>query len=152
MPQKSFSHKEAQNTQNGLLNILVPSCGRQTIPERFERQAAATPDAVAVSFESERLTYRELNARANRLAHHLRCRGIGPETCVGILLERSLEMVVNILGVLKAGGYYLPLDPAYPRERLSFMLEDAGATLLLKGEPGWNLKSQCRKPASRRFS
>ncbi len=135
MPQKSFGYKEAQDAQDGLLNILAHFCGRQTIHERFEQQAAATPDAVAVSFEGERLTYRELNARANRLAHHLRSRGVGPETCVGVLLERSLEQVVNILGVLKAGGYYLPLDPAYPGERLSFMLEDAGATLLLNGEP-----------------
>ena len=120
----------------GQLGNAVALAGRtESITERFEQQAAATPDAVAVSFEGERLTYRELNERANRLAHHLRCRGVGPETCVGILLEHSLEMVVNILGVLKAGGYYLPLDPAYPRERLSFMLEDAGATLLLKGEP-----------------
>src|SRR5215212_2002302 len=115
-------------------NAVALAAQTQTIHERFEQQAAATPDAVAVSFEGERLTYRELKARANRLAHHLRSRGVGPETCVGILVERSLEMIVNILGVLKAGGCYLPLDPAYPRERLSFMLEDARAALLLTGE------------------
>ena len=106
----------------------------QTIHERFEQQAAATPDAVAVSFAEERLTYHELNARANGLAHHLRSLGVSPETCVAILVERSLETVVTILGVLKAGGCYLPLDPAYPLERLSFMLDDARAALLLTSE------------------
>jgi len=116
----------------------------QTIHELFERQAAATPDAVAISFEDERLTYRELNARANRLAHHLRGLGVGPETCVGILVERSLEMVVAILGVLKAGGCYLPLDPAYPPERLSFMLEDARAPLLLTEEALFARVPECR--------
>ncbi len=116
------------------LELLAPFCGRQTIHERFERQAVATPDAIAVSFEGERLTYHELNERANRLAHHLRSLGVGPDTCVGMLVGRSLEMVVTILGVLKAGGCYLPLDPAYPVERLSFMLDDAHAALLLTGE------------------
>jgi amino acid adenylation domain-containing protein len=116
------------------LELFVPFGGRQTIHERFERQAAATPDAIAVSFEGKRLTYRELNEQANRLAHHLRTLGVGPETCAGILVERSLEMVVTILGVLKAGGCYLPLDPAYPVERLSFMLDDAHAALLLTGD------------------
>ena len=134
MGQGSFAHKEAQDIQNELLRFFVPLCDHQTIHERFERQAAATPDAIAVSFNGERLTYRELNERANRLAHHLRSLRVGPETCVGILVERSHEMVVTILGVLKAGGCYLPLDPAYPMERLSFMLEDAHASLLLTSD------------------
>ena len=134
MGQGSSTHKEAQDLQNELLRSFVPLCDRQTIHERFERQAAAMPGAIAVSFNDERLTYRELNARANRLAHHLRSLGVGPETCVGILVERSPGMVVTILGVLKAGGCYLPLDPAYPMERLSFMLEDARASLLLTSE------------------
>ncbi|HSE19641.1 MAG TPA: amino acid adenylation domain-containing protein [Pyrinomonadaceae bacterium] len=134
MPRQSFGHKEAQDARNGSLNFPVPFGGRQTIHERFERQAAATPDAVAVSFANERLNYRELNARANRLAHQLRSLGVGPEIGVGILVERSLETVVNILAVLKAGGCYLPLDPAYPIERLAYMLEDARAALLLTGE------------------
>jgi amino acid adenylation domain-containing protein len=132
--QGSFTHKEAQDLQNELLRFFVPLCDHQTIHERFERQAAALPGAIAVSFNDERLTYRELNARSNRLAHYLRSLGVGPETCVGILVERSHEMVVTILGVLKAGGCYLPLDPAYPMERLSFMLEDARASLLLTSE------------------
>ena len=134
MGQGSFAHKEAQDTQDELLRFLVPLSDHQTIHERFERQAATTPGAIAVSFNDEQLTYRELNARANRLAHHLRGLGVGPETCVGILVERSLGMVVTILGVLKAGGCYLPLDPAYPMELLSFMLEDARASFLLASE------------------
>ena len=91
----------------------------------FETRAAARPDSVAVSFDGEHLTYAELNRRANRLAHTLRARGVGPDSLVGICLEPSAEMVAAILGIHKAGGAYLPLDPSYPRERLAYMLEDA---------------------------
>ncbi|HEX5870375.1 MAG TPA: amino acid adenylation domain-containing protein, partial [Longimicrobium sp.] len=101
------------------------------IHELFEAQAARTPDAVAVVFEEESLTYRELNERANRLAHYLRRRGVGPEARVGICLERSLEMVVSLLAVLKAGAAYVPLDPAYPAERLALMLADSAASVLI---------------------
>ena len=97
----------------------------------FEAQVARSPEAVAVVFEDERLTYRELNARANQLAHRLRILGVKPEVLVGIYMERSLEMVIGILGILKAGGAYLPLDLAYPKERLAFMLEDSQAPVLL---------------------
>ncbi|HEV2761978.1 MAG TPA: AMP-binding protein, partial [Pyrinomonadaceae bacterium] len=97
----------------------------------FERQAAHTPDATALVSEDVRLTYSELNERANRLARHLRSLGVGPESRVALCLGRSAEMVVALLSVLKAGGAYLPLDPAYPRERLSFMLADGGAEVLL---------------------
>src|SRR5205823_1155033 len=97
----------------------------------FESQVRRTPDAVAAVFEDEQLTYRELNTRANQLAHHLRTLGVGPETRVGIHMERSLEMVVGILGVLKAGGAYVPLDTAYPKERLMFMIQDTQAPVLL---------------------
>ena len=102
-----------------------------TLPELFAAQAARTPEADAVVFEDERLSYGELDARANRLAHHLRALGVGPEVVVGLCVERSLEMVVGLLGILKAGGAYLPLDPDYPPERLAFMLADAGAPVLL---------------------
>ena len=92
---------------------------------------AASPDAVAVVSADERLSYRALDARSSRLAHHLRALGVGPEVVVGLCLERSPEMVVGLLGILKAGGAYLPLDPDYPAERLAFMLEDARARVLV---------------------
>src|SRR5690606_33785608 len=95
------------------------------------QQVARDPDAVAVVHEERSLSYGELNARANRLAHHLRDLGVGPDVRVAICVERSLEMVVGLLAVLKAGGAYVPLDPAYPAERLAFMLADAQAPVLL---------------------
>ena len=97
----------------------------------IEAQVERTPDAVALIFEDQQLSYRELNARANQLAHHLHQRGVGPDVLVGVMAERSPEMVVALLGILKAGGAYLPLDPSYPHERLAFMLEHSQATLLL---------------------
>jgi amino acid adenylation domain-containing protein len=110
----------------------VPADG--CIHELFEAQAARTPEAVAVRFEEASLTYAQLNARANRLAHHLRGLGVGPEVRVGVLMERGLEMVVSLLAVLKAGGAYVPLDPAYPAERLALMLADSAASVLLTQE------------------
>lgn len=104
------------------------------IHQLFEAQVRRTPDAVAVVFEHERLTYQELNSKANQLAHFLQKRGVGPEVLVGLCVERSLEMLVGLLGILKAGGAYVPLDPAYPAERLSFMLQDAQVVLLLTQE------------------
>jgi amino acid adenylation domain-containing protein len=99
--------------------------------ELFEAQARRTPHAPALAFDDERLSYAELNRRANRLAHRLRSLGVGTEARVGILLERSAEMVVGLLAVLKAGGAYVPLDPTYPRERLASMLDDARPAVLL---------------------
>ena len=107
---------------------VVPAA---TLPELFAAQAAKTPQATAAVFEGESLSYGELDARANRLAHHLRALGVGPEVVVGLCVERSLEMLIGLLGILKAGGAYLPLDPGYPRERLAFMLSDARAPVLL---------------------
>ncbi|HEU0052034.1 MAG TPA: AMP-binding protein, partial [Longimicrobium sp.] len=101
------------------------------IHERFEAQAARTPDAVAVVFEDRELTYGELNRRANRLAHHLRGLGVGPDVRVGICVEREPELVVAVLGVLKSGGAYVPLDPGYPRDRLLDMVEDCAPVALL---------------------
>ena len=97
----------------------------------FEAQVEKTPLSVAVVFEQQQLTYLELNIRANQLAHHLRALGIGPDMLVGIAVERSLEMVIGLLGILKAGGAYVPLAPGYPQERLAYMLEDSGVTVLL---------------------
>ncbi|HYQ84784.1 MAG TPA: AMP-binding protein, partial [Rubrobacter sp.] len=106
----------------------------ECVHELFEERARRTPDAVALLFENERLTYRDLNRRANRLARHLRTLGVGPEVLVGICVERSVEMVVGLLGILKAGGAYVPLDPSYPSERLAFMLRDARVPVLLTQE------------------
>jgi amino acid adenylation domain-containing protein len=131
----------------GTLRILTPAEQRRLLVEwndtatsypseslaheHFERQAASVPDAVAVTFGTEQLTYRELNARANQLAHALRRLGVGADVLVGLLVERSLEMIIGLLGILKAGGAYLPLDPSYPPERLAFMLEDSAVPVLL---------------------
>ena len=97
----------------------------------IEAQARRTPEAIAVVSDGGEITYRELNRRANRLAHRLQASGIGPESLVGIHLERSVEMVVGLLATLKAGGAYLPLDPSYPRERLAYMLADARVRVVL---------------------
>ncbi|MCP4659138.1 MAG: amino acid adenylation domain-containing protein, partial [bacterium] len=102
-----------------------------SIATRFEAQVERRPEAVAVAFQGAQLSYRELNRRANRLAHHLRDLGVGPEARVGIAVRRSFEMVVGVLGVLKAGGSYVPLDPSHPAGRLAWQLEDAGASVVL---------------------
>jgi amino acid adenylation domain-containing protein len=103
----------------------------KSIVELFEEQVERTPGALAVVFAEQQLSYRELNERANQLAHYLQTLGVVPEQIVGIMMNRSLEMVISVLAVLKAGAAYLPLDPEYPQERLSFMLNDADAKALL---------------------
>jgi len=101
----------------------------------IEEQVALTPEAIALAFEDKHLTFRELNEQANTLAHQLIDMGVGPESLVGICVERSLEMMVGLLAILKAGGAYVPLDPTYPKERLAFMLEDSRAPILLTQRP-----------------
>ncbi len=101
------------------------------VHELFEAQVDRTPESIALVFGNESLTYRELDRRANQLAHHLAKLGVGPDVLVGICVERSLEMVIGALGILKAGGAYVPLDPSYPAERLAFMMEDAAVTVLV---------------------
>jgi microcystin synthetase protein McyA len=108
-----------------------PYPDKQCLHELFEAQAHQSPDAVAVVFEGRQLTYRELDRRANRLAHHLRSLGVGPEVLVGVALERSEVLLVALLAVLKAGGAYVPLDPTYPSERLAYILQDSQAPVLL---------------------
>ena len=105
--------------------------GDQCLHHLFEAQVALTPDNIAVISEDQSLTYRELDRRANQLAHYLKSRGVGPETPVGICLERSLEMIVGLVGILKAGGAYVPIDPSYPKDRLFYLLEDSRAPILL---------------------
>lgn len=115
---------ELNNTQS---DYPLDKC----IHELFEATVELTPEAPAVVFEEEQLTYRELNAKANQLAHYLQALGVGPDVLVGICVTRSLEMIVALLGILKAGGAYVPLDPTYPPERLTFMLSNATAPILL---------------------
>ncbi len=104
---------------------------QRCVHQLFEDQATRTPDALAISSHEGTLTYHELNQKANQLAHYLRRRGVGPEVMVGLCLNRSLDLIVGLLGILKAGGAYIPFDPAYPAERLTYMLEDSQASLLI---------------------
>src|ERR1051325_562168 len=116
--------------------VPLPAAGRSAaqaslrrdccVHELFEAQVRRTPDALAVAFGNRLMTYGQLDAQANALASLLRQLGVGPEVVVGLCVERSLEMVIGLLGILKAGGAYLPLDPGYPAERLAYMLADAG--------------------------
>ncbi|MAE63389.1 MAG: hypothetical protein CMJ18_03880 [Phycisphaeraceae bacterium] len=108
--------------------------GSPCVHERFEEQARRTPDRVALTFESSSLTYRQLNERANCLAHHLRACGVGPDTIVGVSLERSTAIVVAVIAVLKAGGAYLSLDPGLPNERLSTMIDDSSTPAIITSE------------------
>jgi amino acid adenylation domain-containing protein len=112
-------------------NDTAHEVSEATLPELFEQQVSRTPDAIALVFESTSLTYRELNGRANQLAHYLIRQGIGPEDVVGLALPRSLEMIVALLGILKAGAAYLPLDIEYPKARLAYMVQDAKPAYLI---------------------
>jgi non-ribosomal peptide synthetase component F len=101
------------------------------VHEMFEAQVASTPDAVAAEFDGATVSYKELNERANRLAHYLRELDVGPEVLVGLCVDRSIEMVVAMMAILKAGGAYLPLDSEYPSERLAFMIRDSDPRVLI---------------------
>jgi amino acid adenylation domain-containing protein len=122
---------EERRTLTEEWNATRRQCPEVSVNRLFEQQAKLTPDAVAVVHEGAQLTYSELNASANQLAHYLKDLGVGPEGLVGICLERSIEMVVAVLATLKAGGAYVPLDPTYPESRLAFMLADSGVQVLL---------------------
>ena len=112
-------------------NTTARDYTQQPVHQLIEAQVELTPDAEALVFAGQRLTYTQLNRRANRLAHRLMDAGVGPDVLVGLAVERSIDMVVGLLAVLKAGGAYVPLDPEYPRERLAYMLEDSGVSMLL---------------------
>lgn len=105
-----------------------------SIHQAFEAQVERTPENIAVTLGSQSLNYRELNERANQFAHYLRKRGVGPDVFVGILLDRTIDLVVGLLGILKAGGAYVPIDPQYPRERLAFMLQDSKSPIIVSQE------------------
>ncbi|HEV2663239.1 MAG TPA: AMP-binding protein, partial [Ktedonobacteraceae bacterium] len=127
-------------TENELQQLQVWNATAQNfpqdvfVPQLVALQAAATPDATAVVKEDQRLSYRELNERANQLAHYLRTCGVQPDTLVGLCLDRSLDMFVGLLAILKAGGAYVPLDPSYPSERLIFTLQDADISVLVTSQ------------------
>src|SRR4051794_10648030 len=104
---------------------------RVCVHELFETSAAVTPDSIALVAGSSQLTYRELNGRANQLARFLRANGVGPEVLVGLCLRRTADMLVAILGILKAGGAYVPMDPSYPAERLSLIMENSQTKILI---------------------
>ena len=108
----------------------------KTIIGLFEEQAAIVPDNIALIFEQKQITYRELNEQANRLAHYLKKKGIQSEMLLPVCMERSIEMIVGILGILKAGAAYVPVDPEYPSERISYMLEDCKATIVVSSKKG----------------
>ncbi|MUG99157.1 amino acid adenylation domain-containing protein [Scytonema sp. UIC 10036] len=113
------------------------------IHQLFESQVEKTPEKIAVIFKGEKLTYQQLNCKANQLAHYLQTLGVGPDVLVGICLERSLEMVIGLLGILKAGGAYVPLDPAYPQQRLALMLGDAQVSVVLTQNTLLQMVSDC---------
>ncbi|WP_018612579.1 non-ribosomal peptide synthetase [Segetibacter koreensis] len=117
----------------------------KSIVDLFELQVALTPDNIALVFEGQHLTYRELNERANQMGHYLRSKGVKEETLVPICIERSFEMIVGILGILKAGGAYVPLDPQYPQERINYMLHDTSASLVVSSK-----ESRSRLPMATR--
>ena len=126
-----LSEQERRELQTERTKTQTPFETEKCIHEFFEEQVARTPKAIAVQFEDEQATYEELNEWANELAADLRELGVGPEVGVAICVKRSIQMLVGLLGILKAGGYYVPLDPGYPHERLIFMLEDSGAAVLV---------------------
>lgn len=126
-----LSEKEKQKVLYKFNETQANFPALKTVPQLFEEQVERTPDHIAVVFGDEQLTYRELNHRSNQLARLLRARGVKPDSIVGLMLERSLEMVVGIFAILKAGGAYLPLDPQHSRQRTRYMLEDCRASILL---------------------
>lgn len=125
---------ESDTIINTFNNTAVPFPKDKRIHQMFEEQAEKNPDAAAVVFEGETVSYGELNRRANRLAYYLKKRGVGADKVVGVCLERSVEMVVSLLGILKAGGAYVPFDPHYPKDRVEYMIRNSGAQCMIAAE------------------
>ncbi len=145
-PETDWARIELPTRARGALSVLRGERGFEALLEKclhehIEDCVRTHADRIAVEIDAERLTYRELNERANRCAHYLRSVGVGPNTIVGVLMTRSTEMVVALLGILKAGGAYLPLDPLYPTDRLAFLVEDAAVPLVLT-QRQWRSKLQ----------
>jgi amino acid adenylation domain-containing protein len=126
-----LGESEREQLVSGWNDTAVPYPQDRCLHELFAEQVARAPHAPAVIYQDQTLSYGELEQRANQLAHYLRRRGVGPDTVVGLCVERSPALVIAVLGILKAGGAYLPLDPSYPAERLGYMLSDAGAPVLV---------------------
>jgi amino acid adenylation domain-containing protein/non-ribosomal peptide synthase protein (TIGR01720 family) len=140
-----LSNSERQQLLTEFNATALESLHAQCIHREFERQVDQTPEAVAAVCHNEQLSYRELNARANQLAHFLQAQGVGPDVVVGICLARSIDLLVALLGILKSGGAYLPLEPSYPQERLAFMLADAKVELLITEQKLRHLLPQTTK-------
>src|SRR5215467_13020031 len=131
--QASSSGARLQSTST-VISQPQESSSQPGIPELVSAQAAATPSAIALTHGTRSLSYQELDRRADRVAHVLRSLGVGPDVVVGLYLDRSIAMIVGALGVLKAGGAYLPLDPSYPKDRLAFLWKDAQASVIVTGQ------------------
>ena len=151
-PDTALSHDGWTSMLAAWNSTGAPFPHERCIHEMIEAQVASTPDRIALRYEQETLTYAQLNAQANRLAHYLREQGVTPETCVGLCAERSLAQVVGLLAILKAGGAYVPLDVNYPEQRVRYMIADCSFNLLLthasvqqrvealvQGDPGLSL-------------
>ncbi|PFD72567.1 non-ribosomal peptide synthetase [Bacillus cereus] len=124
---EEWNHTQVNYSAEGMVHTM------------FEEQVKKTPEAIAASYENEQITYKELDKRANQLAHYLQKHGVGPESLVGVYMERSLQMMIALLGILKSGAAYVPLDPTYPESRLRYILEDAGIEVLVTEENSKNL-------------
>src|SRR6202163_1819315 len=128
---RALSEAERQRMLSGWNDTRTDYPRTLGVHQIFEQQVGQYPNSIALKFRDQQMTYRELNEKANQVAHRLRELGVGPEVMVGTLLERSLEMVVGLLGILKAGGAFVPLDANYPAERLAFMASDSAAPVML---------------------
>ncbi|WP_062053012.1 hybrid non-ribosomal peptide synthetase/type I polyketide synthase [Aquimarina longa] len=139
-----LSHQEEYQLLNVFNNTVVTYPKDKTIVDLFEEQVRRTPDTTAVVYEREELNYQELNKRSNQLGHYLREQGVQPDDLVGICMEGSLEMIIGILGILKSGGAYVPIDPEYPKDRIDYMLSDTAIDLVLSSAVNSKVLEECK--------